>query len=186
MTRLRPLLVLSWLLAVARLTATEPSLATVDGEPIGTKEFLLFVAHDRAAIARDCFPASPVVTQAMWTEVRPGGSAADRLRARALSEAVEAKRLQVAAHEAGLLIDADFAAFERGLVAENTRRAQALGMGQPIYGPKAWNESTLYWQRQNLLKARLWGKLGEAGARAKLASLPVVYALEDLDRVPVN
>ena len=161
---LTALLLLGTLYSIVAWPASVPAtVATIEGAALTESELALFVAWRRADIAARLFPGESALGAQAWQRRVDGRKAADVLKAAAVSDAIDAKLLQVLAVEHRLLADASWTEFERALAEENTRRAATIARGEPIYGPRAFGAPQFYRKRLNDLSLRLARKLSDTG-----------------------
>ena len=151
----------------ARATAPPPPTAVaarVDGQGVPVREFVLYMAQERAATFtyfQNRYGAGD--GPHFWTTPHDGTTPADYLRTRALADVTRATVLQRLAHRYGLLSDPTYAGFLRDWAGENDRRRAALAAHKVIYGPVQYTEANYLTYMLNDLSFRLEQKLTSTG-----------------------
>lgn len=119
----------------------DTAVAEIQGEPISVREFKLFVDKNRASIFRYFQQTYGAENSAsFWGTPFGGETPANKLKAKALQEAVTVKQQQIAAKKYGVMKDISYEGFLKSLLKENERRRSALQNRQVIYGPQTYDE----------------------------------------------
>lgn len=132
------------------LTAHWPSnaptiVATINGEAIDRREFMLFFARSRS-LTLDYFKRrynaddGPV----FWTHSYEGEIPLEHAKSLAMQALVRAKVQQQLAREYGLVTDTSYRAFLQALTSENNARERTVRNGGVIYGPRQYGEDSFY------------------------------------------
>ncbi|WP_214326267.1 hypothetical protein [Nonomuraea sediminis] len=126
-----------------------------DGEPVTATEVLRAAATIRAEVVSEFSRYGVPLGPGFWDKPHAGVTARERLRQRAVGQAVLDKARRIWAREEGLLSDVSEAGFQRELAAENRRRAEAAAAGRPLPGVPSYDEYTYAQVRAAELDAAL-------------------------------
>lgn len=130
--------------------------AYINGEAIDEREFGLLLSRVKAQTA-DYFQQKygAQKTDDFWQTSVGGEVPLEKAKAAALQQLGRIKAEQLAAQREGWLDDLSYAAFLRRWTAENGRRQEALKRGEPIYGPKQYEEWSYYLYVQTNVSLKL-------------------------------
>ena len=121
------------------------SVMTVNGQKVPVREFMLFVAQDRAdVIGYFLEHYHATVGAEFWTTDFGGTTPKAKLLSAAASDATSTVVQQQAANTRHLATTSDYAAFLKAWTAENQRRREALVQHEAIYGPQQYTESQYF------------------------------------------
>ncbi|UCC67956.1 MAG: peptidyl-prolyl cis-trans isomerase [Armatimonadota bacterium] len=154
----------------------EPSVATVNGDPVSVRMFQRRLARNRSLAYlhfREKHHASPGPD--FWTTAHGGLTPGDWLKQRTLQDCVRTKVELGLAKEKGIVAATDYHAFLQALDKENERRRQALAAGEPIYGPQQYGEDQFFLYIMNNIRIALQRRLPEEELRASEEALRQYY-----------
>ncbi|MFC5404382.1 peptidylprolyl isomerase [Cohnella soli] len=140
---------------------SEPTVATVNGEPISLAEFNHWVSAERTEVFQyfQIHYGVREETADFWTKDYEGETPLQSLKKRALDRSVRAKLQQLLARDKGLVRDISYSAFLKQLTLENKRRAAAVKAKEVIYGPLQYTEAAYYDYKLTNLAIELENKL---------------------------
>jgi hypothetical protein len=122
---------------------------TVDGQAAAVREFEYYLAQERAnTFAYFLQHYNDSDSAAFWTTPYGGQTPQNYIKKAALADTVHAVAQQVLGRRYGVASFTSYAAFLKGLAAENARRAQDLAKHVPIYGPEQYTESDYFTYEQ--------------------------------------
>jgi len=120
-------------------------IATVNGEPVQTGEFMLLVSRFRSKTYQYFQQRyAATATSQFWSTRFGDEMPSEYIKNLALQEAVRIKAQQLWAKQYGVIEDAGYSAFLEKLQQENDRRKQSAAAGLPIYGPKQYAADGYY------------------------------------------
>ncbi len=137
---------------------------TVDGYPVMTDEFQLFLKDERAltvAHFAEKYGAQP--DSGFWTRDFDGQTPMEYARDAALAKLLAVKTEDILLHERGLLEEIGFAQIVADMEKKNADQAAKLAAGQPVYGMVKYDLFTYYWrERSNRRTALLTSQIEQA------------------------
>jgi hypothetical protein len=119
--------------------------AVIDGNPVTTREFMLFANKERSEVIRffrtnyGC-----EYDNTFWTKSLDGKSPTELLKERTLDTLIKIKVQQACAKDFGLVSDISYSGFLLALKNENLRRLQAKNSNKVIYGPVQYSEEVYF------------------------------------------
>ena len=140
------------------------TVVTVDGQAAAVREFEYYLALERAnTFAYFLQHYNDSDSAAFWTTAYGGQTPQDYIKKLALADTVHAVAQQVLGRRYGVASFTSYAAFLKGLAAENARRARALAQHVPIYGPRQYTESDYFTYEQAQVGISLQSALVDRG-----------------------
>ncbi len=136
-----------------------PILAYVNGEPIYTAEFQLFMTHDRAEAAAYFYEKYGAVDGPdFWNSTYDGSTPLEYLKELALRDAVEVKVMQCCAKLEGITENIDYVSIQKQWERENRQRAQKSKDGQILFGPAQFSLPEFYAYQNSSWETMLYKK----------------------------
>ncbi len=123
----------------------DPTVFTVNGEPVSKREFLNVMSGLRANVftyTAQKYGAKDSVD--FWTTSFGGEIPLEVLKQRTIEKLTRIKNEQILMEQNGVADDISYAGFIQKLNDENARRRKALRNGEPIYGPQQFDEGSYY------------------------------------------
>ena len=119
--------------------------ATVNGEPVIVREFLLIAERARTGIIRYYRVNYKIgYGEDFWNMNIDRQTPGDLLKQRTLDTLVSIKIQQSLAYQFGLIADPNYKMFLDDFAAENKRRLEAKNAGKVIYGPVQYTEEVYF------------------------------------------
>lgn len=119
--------------------------AVINGNPVTTREFMLFANKERSEVIRffrvnyGC-----EYDNTFWTKSFDGKSPTELLKERTLDTLIKIIVQQACAKDFGLVSDISYSGFLLALKNENLRRLQAKNTNKVIYGPVQYSEEVYF------------------------------------------
>lgn len=127
----------------------DPTVLTVDGEPVSASEYKLVMEGRTAEVTNYFYAKDGLADQAgYWKDDGKPANPIRTLRDLVIAELRGVKTVQRLAKAKGVTADISYAAFHADFLRENARRAKALENKEVIYGPKLYKERPYYYFRQ--------------------------------------
>lgn len=126
-------------------SADTTTVATVNGEDVTLREFMLHARTLRPLVIRDFrtrFGAE--YNSGFWTRKFDGSTPGEVLKTMTMDTMIRVKIQQLSAMRAGLVSDISYQGFLAALEKENVRRLAAKQSGKVIYGPVQYSEEVYY------------------------------------------
>lgn len=149
-------------IAVKSTITTNTVIVVIDGEPVDTREFLLFLKQERASVFayfHQTYGAND--SRTFWTSTYGNERPEDRLKQTALKDVVQTTVQQYLARKYGIRSDSSYASFLQALAQENARRQAAIASKQTIYGPLQYNEQSYFSYRFSNMVIQLKQIMGQ-------------------------
>ncbi len=129
----------------ASLISDSALVATVNGEPVICREFMLLARSQRSRVINEYLHNhGGEYGSDFWSRNYNGKTPMDVLKKRTLDTIVSIKIQEICARQAGLVDDISYRGFLKALEAENHRRLVAKQTGKVIYGPVQYSEEVYY------------------------------------------
>jgi hypothetical protein len=132
--------------------------ATINGEPVSLREFMLFARAQRSLVINKYRTSHGAEYGSdFWSVNIDGTTPMEVLKKKTLDTIVSVTIQEISARQAGLVEDISYAGFLKSLETENHRRLAAKQSGKVIYGPVQYSEEVYY----NYLFTNMVNKLKE-------------------------
>jgi hypothetical protein len=151
-------------------------LLTVDGYPVPTEEFQLFLQDERALTAAHFSQAYGAEIDAdFWTREFDGQTPDQYAREAALRELLRAKEESILLRERGLAEDISYETLMADLEKTNAERADMLERGEVFYGLTEYDTATYY----AYVRSQRWGELVRSQSSYSSPTLEELRAVYD-------
>ncbi len=131
------------------LLKADPTVLTVDDEPVSAAEYKLVMEGRTAEVTNYFYAKHGLADQAgYWKDDGKPANPIRTLRDLVTTELRGIKTVQRLAKAKGVTADISYAVFREDFLKENARRAKALEKKEVIYGPKIYKERPYYYFRQ--------------------------------------
>lgn len=134
------------LFAQPAIPADDPTVLTINGEPVSAAEYTL-VMHRQTAAVYSHFKQTRDLDDhpGYWSPASGPDGPLAKLRELTLAELVRIKVYQAEARNRGLMKNIDFASFRTAHESENARRLAAKARNEVIYGPPQYRQDVYYY-----------------------------------------
>lgn len=158
---------------------SNPTVATLDGNPISLKEIRMRSGAKQAEVVNyfnEKYKAE--YDKNFWHKSFGGEIPIEVLRKRCLKDAVRDNVQLIYAKDQGMVKDIGYDAFLHVLKSENERRKKAVEKKEPVYGPIAYDEAGYYviWL-SNLVEEKVKLYLREGEFKLTEADIQKIYAM---------
>lgn len=131
------------------LLKADPTVLTIDGEPVSAAEFKLVMEGRTAEVTNYFYAKDGLADHAgYWKDDGKPANPIRTLREMVMTELRGLKTVQRLAKSKGVVADISYAAFREDFNRENARRAKALENKEVIYGPKLYKDRPYYYFKQ--------------------------------------